>query len=599
MDLSLFTEDNTNINVDLEKEIPNYYLKFNYQNNELSEKYLTDIFQKYGISGSIDDISSYVIAFTHISYCYDPENVNMIENIETDTKKLDEDIKNQKLVSLKTESNNKLEWLGDAIIGMILSFYLINRFPNKDEGFLTKLRSSISNCECLSYIASKLNLNKYLLISSYIESIDGRSNNNRLQEIFKSLIALIDKKFTRFDRNNFVINILESIIDIPEKILNDTNYKDILLRYYQKNKLQAPTFRLEMIEGPSNNRIFTMAVLDANKEIIGIGKDKVKKKAEQNAAKVTLQELGVLSQNNILQWKITKIDTDINQIVNGAPLYYYKYNDKNQLITNEFVNNLLQKFNISETINDLDVYQRAFIHKSYCKEYTNKYESNFTKKKVNKTLIDRKLANKELVDLRDKSYEQLEWYGDSVLKYTITKYLLNRFPDKQDGFLTDLRSKLTNTYALYQIGKELEFDKYIIISKYEETINTRNNQNSLEDVTEAFIGAIMTDLGEEVAEQFIINVFETIIDIADKIKNNNNYKDILLRYYQQQQWGHPKYKQVSVEQSKISDHHYCHIYTVAVYDHTGLDTVGIGQGKSKKTAEQLASKNTLIYYNAL
>ena len=184
MDLSLFTEDNTNINVDLEKEIPNYYLKFNYQNNELSEKYLTDIFQKYGISGSIDDISSYVIAFTHISYCYDPENVNMIENIETDTKKLDEDIKNQKLVSLKTESNNKLEWLGDAIIGMILSFYLINRFPNKDEGFLTKLRSSISNCECLSYIASKLNLNKYLLISSYIESIDGRSNNNRLQEIF-------------------------------------------------------------------------------------------------------------------------------------------------------------------------------------------------------------------------------------------------------------------------------------------------------------------------------------------------------------------------------------------------------------------------------
>ena len=86
---------------------------------------------------------------------------------------------------------------------------------------------------------------------------------------------------------------------------------------------------------------------------------------------------------------------------------------------------------------------------------------------------------------------------------------------------------------------------------------------------EAFIGALMTDLGEEIAEQFIINVIENIIDIADKIQNNNNYKDILLRYYQQQQWGHPRYKQVSVEQTKVSNNYYVNQYTIAVYDSTG------------------------------
>ena len=138
-----------------------------------------------------------------------------------------------------------------------------------------------------------------------------------------------------------------------------------------------------------------------------------------------------------------------------------------------------------------------------------------------------------------------------------------------------------------------------MLSRYEESTQTRNNQGTIEDITEAFIGALMTDLGEKVAEQFIINVIENIIDIADKIQNNNNYKDILLRYYQQQQWGHPRYKQVSVEQTKVSNNYYVNQYTIAVYDSTGTKTVGYGKGKSKKTAEQLASKNTLIYYDAL
>lgn len=600
-DLALFTKDsNNNITDDLDKEIPNYYLKYNYHNNELSEKYLIDIFQKYGITEPIVDIELFKTAFTHISYCCDLNNVSIIVNEETNTKQIDKDIVDHKLVELRKVPNNRLEWLGDAIIGMVVSYYLINRYPDKNEGFLTKLRSSISNCESLSIISNKLNLHKYLLISNYIESINGRVNINRLQEIIKSLIAVIDIQFTRFTRNNFIIGILESLIDIPEKIINDTNYKDILLRYYQKNQLSTPVFRSEMIEGPSNNRVFTMAVIDTNSDILGLGKDKVKKKAEQHAAREALRGLGLISENNIVQWKYTKPDINYKQLNKGIPIFYYRYNTNNIYITNSIINGILCQYGITDQINDLSLYQTAFIHKSYCKNYLTKYELNFaTEITIDKTTIDIKLANNKMVALSNHSYEQYEWYGDSVLKYVITKYLLHRYPDKQDGFLTDIRSKLTNSYTLYQIGKILEFDKYIVISQYEESINSRNIQSNLEDVTEAFLGALMIDLGEEITENFIINVIENKIDIADKIQNNNNYKDILLRFYQKQQWGHPKYKQISVEQSKISSHHYCNIYTVAVYNHTETDTVGIGKGKSKKTAEQLASKNTLMYFNAI
>lgn len=596
LDLSLFTDNDTPINT--EEMIPNYYLKYNYQNYELSEKYLQDIFQKYGVTKEIPNFELFKQAFTHISYCCDTSNINMIVNEGTDTKQIDKDILDKKLVEIKQVSNSRLEWLGDAIIGMTTSYYLVHRYSRKDEGFLTKLRSSITNCDCLSEIAIQLNLQKYLLISNYIESINGRNNSNRLQEIFKSLIACIDIQFDIHNRNNFIINILESLINIPEKIINDTNYKDILLRYYQKNQLSKPTFRSEMIEGATNNRVFTMAVVDSNDDIMGIGKDKVKKKAEQNASREALRRIGLLSDNNIVQCTFTKPTIDYKQLKKGIPLYYYKYNPKNIYITEEIVTEILRKFDITEDINDISLYQTAFIHKSYCLKHETKYELSFVNElSVNKTDIDIKLKNKRIVQQPDKSYEQLEWYGDSVLKYTITKYLLNRYPDKQDGFLTDIRSKLTNCHTLYQIGKTLEFDKYIVISQYEEHINSRNSQSNLEDVTEAFFGALMTDLGEKITEQFIINVFENIVDISDKIQNNNNYKDMLLRYYQQQQWGHPRYKQLSVEQTKINSHHYCNIYTVAVYNHDGSDTVGIGKGKSKKTAEQMASKNTLLYFN--
>ena len=72
MDLSLFTESETQTKDDIKEEMPNYYLKYNYENVELSEKYLLDIFQKYGIKTTDINFDLFKKSFTHISYCYDP-----------------------------------------------------------------------------------------------------------------------------------------------------------------------------------------------------------------------------------------------------------------------------------------------------------------------------------------------------------------------------------------------------------------------------------------------------------------------------------------------------------------------------------------------
>ena len=95
------------------------------------------------------------------------------------------------------------------------------------------------------------------------------------------------------------------------------------------------------------------------------------------------------------------------------------------------------------------------------------------------------------------------------------------------------------------------------------------------------------------------NIYESIVDIADKINSNNNYKDQLLKFYQKNKWGYPKYKQTHCETNKIDSHNYNTVFTSCVYNNLTDEVVGLGRGKSKKTAEQNASKNALIYFNEI
>lgn len=266
------------------------------------------------------------------------------------------------------------------------------------------------------------------------------------------------------------------------------------------------------------------------------------------------------------------------------------YNTQNKLVNSQFIETIIQS-----KVNNLSIYQQAFVHKSYCKKFD--YSNDPTKQ-----LAERP---NNCLDLFKKSNEELELLGDSKLGGCVTNYLYHRFYGEGEGFMTKMKTRLVNTDALAKFAKFLGLQEYLIISKHvEDRCNGRNNNRILEDLFESFIGAIFLDnkkkiaiidnkkiiletYGYEIINKLILRILKNTVDFMQLIKNDNNYKDILLRYYQHNYHITPKYVEVKIEGPPHQ-----RIFTMGVVD-INNKIIGIGTEKSKKKAEQLASKQAL------
>lgn len=220
----------------------------------------------------------------------------------------------------------------------------------------------------------------------------------------------------------------------------------------------------------------------------------------------------------------------------------YSFNEKNELITKEKVEEIINKYIKKDIflparihINNLDIYQKAFVHSNYIKEQHNLDE------------ID------EDIFVPAESNERLEFLGDAIVGASVVTYLYNRF-GSNEGLLTKLKIKLVKSESLCDWALKLGFDSLLLISSYMEKLEKkkqgRNNKNSLENSFEAFIGAIVMDnypnmgLGYCVAYNFIIGIIETFIDFSELILINDNFKDSLIRYTNSQKWKHPTFYEV-------------------------------------------------------
>jgi len=183
------------------------------------------------------------------------------------------------------------------------------------------------------------------------------------------------------------------------------------------------------------------------------------------------------------------------------------------------------------------------------------------------------------------SYERYEFLGDSVLNLIIAKFIFEKYPDKEEGYLTRIRTKLVNGKTLAYLAKCLNLNEFLIISKNVESINGRNNDRILEDIFEAFLCSIHTDLGFKYVENFVLRVINEFIDF-NTIEEDNNFKDILLRKCQQSLQVNPEYQLISTS----GPAHKKTFTSVVVIQGTRYAT---GTGNTKKEAEQIASKNTL------
>lgn len=186
-----------------------------------------------------------------------------------------------------TESYERLEFLGDAILEKMISIFLYQKYPNKMEGFLTAARSSIVRTESLSSISLKYGFYQYIQMSKGEESTGGRSNPSILEDVIESLIGAIyldgGSSAAQDFFNNFILPSAD--INISENQLKDA--KSLLQEKIQAKGQSSPVYQTIKENGPDHSKIFEVSVLIDNKPIAnGIGKNK--QEAEQKAAEKAL-----------------------------------------------------------------------------------------------------------------------------------------------------------------------------------------------------------------------------------------------------------------------------------------------------------------------
>ena len=181
-------------------------------------------------------------------------------------------------------NNERLEFLGDAILDSLIAEHLFRKFPDKDEGFLTQMRSKIVNRDNLNIIAMKLGISNMVIIKTANEnhkSIYGDALEALLGALF------LDKGYN-FTRKIVLERIIQNHISLNKLIETEKDFKSRIIEWAQKNKQAVYFTSFEEMEDPSNAPLF-IAHLIIGDEIKGRGSGNSKKEAEQNAARQALQ----------------------------------------------------------------------------------------------------------------------------------------------------------------------------------------------------------------------------------------------------------------------------------------------------------------------
>ncbi len=180
----------------------------------------------------------------------------------------------------KKVNNERLEYLGDAVLDAILSDFLFEKFPDANEGFLTKIRSRIVNREVLNQLAISMGINKILV--SNVNS--AHPTKNLYGDAFEALIGVvfIDKGFKK-TKKLFLKNVLNKYLNLTEIVNTDTDYKSLVFEWVQKHKSNLIFTYNEEYDFNLKKSVFS-TILTIDKKELGEGHGSSKKEAEQEAS---------------------------------------------------------------------------------------------------------------------------------------------------------------------------------------------------------------------------------------------------------------------------------------------------------------------------
>ena len=185
-------------------------------------------------------------------------------------------------------SNERLEFLGDSILGMVVARHLYEKFPDRPEGDLTRMRADMVCEKSLARIAERIELGKYLLLGNGEEQGGGRTRPSILADALESVIAACFLDGGMIAAEDFITRFV--LCNVPAAKLKNTDYKTTLQELVQQKKNQQLSYQLINQSGPDHNKIFTVEV-SLNDAVVGQGSGSSKKRAEQDAARVAIETL--------------------------------------------------------------------------------------------------------------------------------------------------------------------------------------------------------------------------------------------------------------------------------------------------------------------
>jgi dsRNA-specific ribonuclease len=270
----------------------------------------------------------------------------------------------------------------------------------------------------------------------------------------------------------------------------------------------------------------------------------------------------------------------------------YVLNERNKLINKEFIELVLKKYGLEHKVKNLENFQLAMIHKSYLKNIIINEKTIKLMKDIQP--IEKKYI-KSALPLQENSYESLEFLGDAVIHLILANYLFKRYENKDPGFLTILRTKIEKGETLNKLSRIIGFHEYAIFARNIELAGGRiNNVNIMEDIFEAFMGALSLETTFENCKKFLTNLIDANIDFAQLINTEDNYKEMLMQYYHKLGFKTtPSYNLLETIDEKPKKQ-----FTMGAYD-PDRKLIGKGTAISKVAAAQIAAKNALIKFKVI
>ena len=323
-------------------------------------------------------------------------------------------------------------------------------------------------------------------------------------------------------------------------------------------------------------------------------------------------------------------DDDIVKDNQTDDLVFNPYNPLNVKVKDSDIKTILKTYGLPPLIHNIELYKRAFIHRSYTKR---PHLENIKQKITIMPNPD------DCMPLHTKSNERLEFLGDGVLELATKYYLYRRFPKENEGFMTEKKIALVKNEAIGKLALDMGLHKWYIISKHAEEKKIRHNLKKLGCLFESFIGALFLDMnkitvkdeenwfsnvfvtgpGFQMVQKFIENIFEKHINWIELIQQDNNYKNLLQVSLQKEFKITPEYVELNydVEEGYHMGVYLCLgtlLHEVDVKDaipyknlgsyeaiHKYIEShgkilvyMGSGKHKIKKKAEQLACEEAII-----